>query len=280
MGSAAVGSIAVAPSDRQRRSMPAPARPRSGSTSPTATASTSPTDAGRTLAQCRAEEQQVHRPHLHPSAPIPTSSMSRRWATSSGPTRSAASIARGTAARSWEKVLHRNDVAGAIDLSMDRANPRILFASIWEARRNFWNISSGGPGSGLFRSTDGGDTLGGDLAQSRPARRPARQDRRGGLAGARRPRVGAGRGRGRQDRPLPLRRLRRALDPGLGQPRPDAPALVLHPRLRRHRPRRHGLCHQPADVEVDRRRRDASARSRPATATTTICGSTPTIPAA
>ena len=41
---------------------------------------------------------------------------------------------------------------------MDRNNPRILFASIWEARRNFWNISSGGPGSGLFRSTDGGDT--------------------------------------------------------------------------------------------------------------------------
>ena len=39
-----------------------------------------------------------------------------------------------------------------------RNNPRILFASIWEARRNFWNISSGGPGSGLFRSTDGGDT--------------------------------------------------------------------------------------------------------------------------
>ena len=49
-------------------------------------------------------------------------------------------------------------MAGAIDLTMDRANPRILLASMWEARRNFWNISSGGPGSGLFRSTDGGDT--------------------------------------------------------------------------------------------------------------------------
>ncbi|MBV8392747.1 MAG: glycosyl hydrolase, partial [Alphaproteobacteria bacterium] len=60
--------------------------------------------------------------------------------------------------RTWEKVLYRSDVAGAIDLSMDRANPRILFASIWEARRNFWNLSSGGPGSGLFRSMDGGDT--------------------------------------------------------------------------------------------------------------------------
>ena len=60
--------------------------------------------------------------------------------------------------KTWQKILFRSDVAGAIDLSMDPDNPRILFASIWEARRNFWNISSGGPGSGLFRSTDGGDS--------------------------------------------------------------------------------------------------------------------------
>ncbi|SDR57050.1 Sortilin, neurotensin receptor 3 [Rhizobiales bacterium GAS191] len=60
--------------------------------------------------------------------------------------------------RSWEKVLHRSADAGAVDLSLDPDNPRIVFASFWETRRNFWNISSGGPGSGLFRSTDGGDT--------------------------------------------------------------------------------------------------------------------------
>lgn len=60
--------------------------------------------------------------------------------------------------KSWEKVLYRSDVAGCIDISMDRNNPRILFAAFWEARRNFWNLSSGGPGSGLFRSRDGGDT--------------------------------------------------------------------------------------------------------------------------
>jgi hypothetical protein len=41
---------------------------------------------------------------------------------------------------------------------MDPNNPRILFATFWEVRRSFWNLSSGGPGSGLFRSTDGGDT--------------------------------------------------------------------------------------------------------------------------
>jgi photosystem II stability/assembly factor-like uncharacterized protein len=60
--------------------------------------------------------------------------------------------------KSWEKVLYRSDVAGCVDISMDRNNPRILFAAFWEARRNFWNLSSGGPGSGLFRSRDGGDT--------------------------------------------------------------------------------------------------------------------------
>lgn len=60
--------------------------------------------------------------------------------------------------KTWEKVLYRDADTGAIDLSMDPNNPRILFAAFWQTRRNFWNISSGGPGSGLFRSTDGGDT--------------------------------------------------------------------------------------------------------------------------
>ena len=97
--------------------------------------------------------------------------------------------------KSWERILYRNDVAGAIDLTMDRNNPRLLFASIWEARRNFWNISSGGPGSGLFRSTDGGDTWEEITQQARPARRHAGQDRRVDLAGPRGPRLGADRGR-------------------------------------------------------------------------------------
>ena len=60
--------------------------------------------------------------------------------------------------KTWAKVLYRSADAGAVDLSMDPNNPRILFAAFWEARRSFWNLSSGGPGSGLFRSTDGGDS--------------------------------------------------------------------------------------------------------------------------
>jgi photosystem II stability/assembly factor-like uncharacterized protein len=60
--------------------------------------------------------------------------------------------------KTWSKVLYRDADSGAVDLSMDPHNPRILFAAFWQARRSFWDISSGGPGSGLFRSTDGGDT--------------------------------------------------------------------------------------------------------------------------
>jgi photosystem II stability/assembly factor-like uncharacterized protein len=59
---------------------------------------------------------------------------------------------------SWEKVLYRGADAGAVDISMDPNNPRILFATCWQTRRSFWHLSSGGPGSGLFRSADGGDT--------------------------------------------------------------------------------------------------------------------------
>jgi photosystem II stability/assembly factor-like uncharacterized protein len=60
--------------------------------------------------------------------------------------------------KKWEQVLFRSQKAGAIDLTMDRHNPRILYAAVWEAYRNFWQISSGGPDSSIYKSTDGGDT--------------------------------------------------------------------------------------------------------------------------
>ena len=59
---------------------------------------------------------------------------------------------------SWERVLYVSDRAGAIDVAIDANNPRILFATIWQARRTFWSMDSGGPDSGLYRSLDGGDT--------------------------------------------------------------------------------------------------------------------------
>ncbi len=58
----------------------------------------------------------------------------------------------------WELVLHVSERAGAVDVSLDPDNPRIVFATVWQARRTFWSIDSGGPGCGLWRSRDGGDT--------------------------------------------------------------------------------------------------------------------------
>ncbi|MGX5844714.1 WD40/YVTN/BNR-like repeat-containing protein [Mesorhizobium sp. ArgA1] len=60
--------------------------------------------------------------------------------------------------KTWQKILYRNPDAGAVDIWMDPNNPRILFATTWQTRRSFWHLNSGGPGSGIFRSLDGGDT--------------------------------------------------------------------------------------------------------------------------
>ena len=59
--------------------------------------------------------------------------------------------------RSWRKVLYRDDGTGAIDLSIDPAHPDVLFAALWEVSRTSYSLTSGGAGSGLFRSTDGGE---------------------------------------------------------------------------------------------------------------------------
>ena len=58
----------------------------------------------------------------------------------------------------WELVLYVDENSGASDLSMDMTNPRILYAAFWEHRRLPWQVQSGGPGSGFWKSTDGGDT--------------------------------------------------------------------------------------------------------------------------
>ena len=59
---------------------------------------------------------------------------------------------------SWERVLFRDERTGAIDIALDRNNPDVLYVSLWEAFRKEYTMSSGGPGSGMFKSVDGGDT--------------------------------------------------------------------------------------------------------------------------
>src|ERR1700739_4309801 len=60
--------------------------------------------------------------------------------------------------KTWEKILFKDDKTGAIDLAFDPRNPNVLFAALWEAQRTPWSLSSGGPGSGLYKSVDGGST--------------------------------------------------------------------------------------------------------------------------
>jgi len=60
--------------------------------------------------------------------------------------------------KSWKKVLFINNTSGASELSIDKNNPEILYAAIWDHMRTPWKIISGGPGSGLYKSSDGGET--------------------------------------------------------------------------------------------------------------------------
>jgi photosystem II stability/assembly factor-like uncharacterized protein len=60
--------------------------------------------------------------------------------------------------KTWDKVLYKDENTGGVDVAFDPHNPNILFAALWQARRTSWSLDDGGPGSGLYRSNDGGTT--------------------------------------------------------------------------------------------------------------------------
>ncbi|HZQ18184.1 MAG TPA: hypothetical protein VFA90_05640 [Terriglobales bacterium] len=60
--------------------------------------------------------------------------------------------------KTWDKVLYKDDHTGGIDVVFDPSNSNILFASLWQVMRTPWSLDSGGPGSGLYKSVDGGST--------------------------------------------------------------------------------------------------------------------------
>jgi len=60
--------------------------------------------------------------------------------------------------KTWRKVLYKDDKTGAIDVVFDPTNSNVLYAALWEASRTPWSLTSGGPGSGLYKSSDGGAT--------------------------------------------------------------------------------------------------------------------------
>jgi photosystem II stability/assembly factor-like uncharacterized protein len=60
--------------------------------------------------------------------------------------------------KTWKKILFVNDSTGAITMAMDPSNPDVVYAAMWQMSRSHWTFSSGGPGSGIYKTTDGGTT--------------------------------------------------------------------------------------------------------------------------
>ena len=85
--------------------------------------------------------------------------------------------------KSWDRVLFKDDDTGASDVAFDPNNSRVLFAGLWTARRKPWDLTSGGPGSGLYVSRDGGDSWNqiGPEKKPRPGRKKVDEDKDTGL---------------------------------------------------------------------------------------------------
>ena len=124
---------------------------------------------------------------------------------STGRTKREASFEVKMAARLGRRILYIDSKTGAIDVAFDPGNPRILFASTWQIVRTPWNFVSGGPGSGLYRSYDGGDTWL-KLEGNGPSRRGVGQDRGRRLPCRFEPCLRAHRSGSRRWRALPIRR--------------------------------------------------------------------------
>ncbi|MFZ0335398.1 MAG: hypothetical protein WAN10_12595 [Candidatus Acidiferrales bacterium] len=58
--------------------------------------------------------------------------------------------------KTWQKILYVDDETGAISMAMDPSNPQVVYAAMWQMSRSHWTFSSGGPGSGIYETTDGG----------------------------------------------------------------------------------------------------------------------------
>jgi photosystem II stability/assembly factor-like uncharacterized protein len=115
------------------------------------------TDGGRTWRDIGlSETRHIGRIRIHPTNPdlVYVAALGNAW--KPNPDRGVYRSIDG--GETWELVLHKSPQAGAVDLTMNPNNPRILFASIWQAQRYPYKLESGGPESGIWRSTDGGDT--------------------------------------------------------------------------------------------------------------------------
>ncbi len=102
------------------------------------------------------DSERIHRILTHPTDPdvVYVGVMGPAW--SDGAERGVYRTTDG--GESWERVLFQNESTGVADMVMDPSNPDKIFAALWDFRRDPWFFTSGGPGSGLFVTRDGGDT--------------------------------------------------------------------------------------------------------------------------
>ena len=153
-----IGAIAVAPSDPNVVYVGTGEHPVRGQSSSYGDGMYRSTDAGRSWTRIGLEAtRQIAQVRVHPTNPdlVYVAAQGDRWK----PTADRGIYRSTDGGRSWTLLLKgQNGTSGASDLSMDPTNPRILYAAFWDHQRLPWQVRSGGAGSGLWKSTDGGDS--------------------------------------------------------------------------------------------------------------------------
>ncbi|MCS6865291.1 MAG: hypothetical protein RMJ56_05360 [Gemmataceae bacterium] len=150
-----IGSIAVAPSDPNVVYVGTGEANIRGNVSPGAGIFKS-TDGGKTWQHVWKQIGQIGTIAIHPQNP--DICFAAVLGHAFGPNRERGLYRTTDGGKSWQCVCFQNDETGASDVCIDPNNPRIIFAGFWQARRRPWELTSGGPGSDLFVSRDGGET--------------------------------------------------------------------------------------------------------------------------
>ena len=115
------------------------------------------TDAGKTWTKIGLEKtQHISRIVIHPSKPaiVFVAAQGALY----GPTKERGIYKSMDGGKTWKNVLFVNDLTGGVELSMDMNYPEIMYAAMWHHQRTPWKVISGGEGSGLYKSVDGGET--------------------------------------------------------------------------------------------------------------------------
>jgi photosystem II stability/assembly factor-like uncharacterized protein len=113
-------------------------------------------DAGKTWTHVWKQEGQIGQMAVHPTNPDVAFAAVLGKAFGPNPERGVYRTTDG--GKTWKQVLKKDADTGASAVALDPSNPNVVFAGLWQARRRPWEMTSGGPGSGLWISRDGGDT--------------------------------------------------------------------------------------------------------------------------